>query len=254
MMMMMMMIFVMLPRFRCFRRTDVTDLKATSNVTETEEEESTLPLDWSSCWIAGGLQKGWHAWDFWRSDIFGHIFEGFLIERDEICGVRFVGFGLAKVRYPGLCAKHWKHLFWHWESFPVSRATDIHEKDRKGGSRLSGCPCCLDGWFQVPKSPSAFAVIKCWKLCSFCRQRLFFGASNAVFPQLNFLGLLIHFSVLNLPQRVQWYLKQLGLSAGAACRKIFVQIFKQNPDPQTSGFKNHQTQNHKPFGDLWEYG
>jgi len=27
---------------RCFRRTDVTDLKATSNVTETEEEESTL--------------------------------------------------------------------------------------------------------------------------------------------------------------------------------------------------------------------
>ena len=34
----------LLPCFRCFRRTDVTDLKATSNATKTEEEESTLPL------------------------------------------------------------------------------------------------------------------------------------------------------------------------------------------------------------------
>ena len=40
--------------------------------------------------------------------------------------------------------------------------------------------------------------------------------NNAVFPQL--LGLLIHFSLPNLPQRVQRYLKQLGISAGAACR------------------------------------
>ena len=97
----------------------------------------------------------------------------------------------------------------------------------------------LPGWFQVPKSPSAFAVSSVENCAVFVDRDSFLERCSFSTTELSW-SLDLFFSSVSAPEssmnsQTAWTFCWSSMSY------IFLQIFKQNPDPQTSGFKNHQT-------------